>query len=451
MTAPSHVRPAVPDPTSLRARATAILDANWTGASTVPSRLLYPHQWNWDTAFIALGRSRVDEVRARTELRSLLAAQWSNGKVPHIVFNPHVPPDAYFPGPSFWDSRRSPAAPRSIATSGLTQPPLQARVALEMHRRTRDPDASLAFLRAVAPALVRQHRYLMTDRDPFRIGLPVIVHPWESGLDNSPVWDRDLATLAIEPGSLPPYRRHDVDRVDPADRPSDAAYDAFVYLAIRYRDTDYDDRAIPDLPFVVAGPLFAAIHLWSIHALTEIAPLVGLDPRPFREDADRVHAALLERCWDEQDRRFYPYDLQAGHREPEETIVSFVPLLDPDLPAEHVEAICRDLESSCFHPTVEDHFVVPTYGLGEAGYDPRRYWRGPVWLNTNWLLWQGLRQHGRRALAEEVRRSSIALVARSGFFEYFEPIGGAGHGSPDFSWTAALLLDFLAEETPATV
>ncbi len=68
----------------------AVLEANWTGTSTVPSRTLYPHQWSWDSAFIAIGRSRYDQERAERELLSLFAAQWSNGMLPHIVFSPDV-------------------------------------------------------------------------------------------------------------------------------------------------------------------------------------------------------------------------------------------------------------------------------------------------------------------------------------------------------------------------
>ncbi|MBA3235064.1 MAG: hypothetical protein H0T59_03590, partial [Chloroflexi bacterium] len=71
------------DTAALVDAATAVLDANWIGASTVPSRSLYPHQWSWDSAFIAVGRSWSDEVRARQELKTLFDAQWSNGMVPH--------------------------------------------------------------------------------------------------------------------------------------------------------------------------------------------------------------------------------------------------------------------------------------------------------------------------------------------------------------------------------
>ena len=56
----------------IAAGARRVLDENWLGASTLPSRTLYPHQWSWDSAFIAIGRSWYDEARAQQELRSLL-------------------------------------------------------------------------------------------------------------------------------------------------------------------------------------------------------------------------------------------------------------------------------------------------------------------------------------------------------------------------------------------
>ena len=83
---------------------------------------------------------------------------------------------------------------------------------------------------------------------------------------------------------MPPYVRHDLEHGDPKDRPTNEAYDAFVFLAARYRDSGYDDRVLADtVPFVMAGPLFNAIQLWSTHALAEIASVVargsGAPPR----------------------------------------------------------------------------------------------------------------------------------------------------------------------------
>ena len=431
--------------TGLVDRARSVLDASWIGASTLPSRTLYPHQWSWDSAFIALGRSWYDQDRAQQELVSLFHGQWANGKVPHIVFNPDVGEAAYFPGPEFWQSSaRSPAAPRDVETSGITQPPIHARAALEMHRHARDSEASKAFLAWLYPRLVAQHDYLEGPRRAAGSELPYVVHPWESGLDNSPAWDRDLAEIQIPAGALPPYVRHDLDHADAADRPTNEAYDRFVYLAAAYRGSGYDDATLHDtVPYLVAGPLFNAIHLWSTHAIADIAAIVGADPTPHRESAERIHGALQSELWDPATNRFCALDVVHQERSPEDTIVSFMPLLDPDLPTAQVDALMADLRSASFRSDRPDGFVVPSYDLQAADFDERRYWRGPVWINTNWLLWCGLQQHGQLDEADEIAASSVTLVDRSGFREYFGPFGGAGFGTDGFGWTAALTIDLI--------
>ena len=427
--------------------ARSVLDANWTGRHTRPSQTLYPHQWSWDSAFIAVGRSWHDAPRARLELEALFEAQWETGMVPSIVFDAAAPPDAYFPGPDVWQVERSPAAPHGRPTSGITQPPLHARAALEVHRHA-PPDQraeSLAWLERLYPRLVAQQRYLATARDPRGRGLAAIVHPWESGLDDSPAWDRDFDRIAVPPGALPPFRRRDLDHAAAADRPTDADYERFLYLLTLERDVSYDDaRVVAISPFLIADPLFNAIRLWSEHALAEIARLLGADPEPHRAAAQRIHEALIRELWVERRQRFCAWDLRRDQREPEDTIVSFGPLLDPDLPPAIVAAICRELESSSFHPRRHGaHYLVPTYDERAADFDPDRYWRGPVWINTNWLLWHGLRQHDRTDLASEIVASSVELVRRAGFREYFDPLDGSGHGSDRFSWSAALFIDMV--------
>jgi hypothetical protein len=69
-------------------QARAVLDFNWTGEYTMPGPRLYPHQWSWDSAFTAIGYCRYDQDRATRELRHLFEAQWKNGLLPQLVFNP---------------------------------------------------------------------------------------------------------------------------------------------------------------------------------------------------------------------------------------------------------------------------------------------------------------------------------------------------------------------------
>jgi glucosylglycerate hydrolase len=72
----------------LASQAEKILRQNDMGGWTRAAPNLYPHQWSWDNAFIAIGLARIEVRRAASELRTLFAHQWATGKVPHIVFNP---------------------------------------------------------------------------------------------------------------------------------------------------------------------------------------------------------------------------------------------------------------------------------------------------------------------------------------------------------------------------
>lgn len=418
-----------------------ILDGNRRGDHTIPAPGLYPHQWSWDTAFIAIGRSRVDQAGAETEMLRLFEAQWRTGMLPHIRFSPDVPADAYFPGPDFWLCPEvASEAPAGIATSGITQPPVHAMAALEMHRRATDPERSLRFLSALRPGLVALHRYLR-DRRTGLEGLARIVHPWESGMDNSPAWDEALREMHIPDGALPAYERRDLVEADPDDRPRDEAYDRFVYLAVLYRDAGYDDERIrEETPFLVEDPMFNAIWADASAALAEISRLVGEDGREFAEDAERIVRALESRLWDPRYDRFFPYHAREGHPMSHHSIASFVPLLAPGLDQHVARRLigAMDAVRHCDRPTC---FVYPSYDRLDEEFDERRYWRGPIWINTDWLLLRGAQTVGAAAVAHELRTSIIELVRRAGFREYFHPHGDGGYGAHRFAWTAALALD----------
>jgi hypothetical protein len=418
-------------------KAESVLRANWTGASTVPSRRQYPHQWGWDAAFIAFGWARIEPERGERELESILRGQWADGRVPHIVFDPGVPEDAYFPGPAFWRSAEAPGAPAGVATSGLTQPPLHARAALAVARRA--PEGT-AFLRRVFPRLAAQHAYLAGRRDAGGSGLAAIVHPWESGLDDSPAWDEPLAAVELPPEGVAPYVRRDREYVDPSERPSDAAYDRFVQLARDYRDGGYADVGARSA-FLVEDPLFNAIWLWSTHALAEIAVLAGEDPGPYRESAAAIHAGLMARLWDAGRGRFLARDVHTGRLLDRRTVGTLAPLLDPDLAHEVARALAGELGSPHFRS--DAGIGVASYDLLAPDADPRRYWRGPVWANLNWLLAHGLRVHRLDGDADALDATTLRLVRDAGLREYFDPRTGEGRGAPDFSWTAATVLDII--------
>jgi hypothetical protein len=188
-----------PEREELAARAEQVLRKNDMGGWTKAAPELYPHQWSWDSAFIAIGLAHLDTGRAARELLTLFAHQWKTGKVPHIVFNPQAPPESYFPGAEHWAcAAASPDAPPAPPyTSCLCQPPVHAIAALRIWevaklRGEKAVAEAQGFLQEIYPKLLLWHRYLLTLRDPEGSGLVTIYHPWESGTDNSPGGMRPL-------------------------------------------------------------------------------------------------------------------------------------------------------------------------------------------------------------------------------------------------------------------
>ncbi|MFJ1971216.1 MGH1-like glycoside hydrolase domain-containing protein [Streptomyces sp. NPDC087903] len=451
--------PAVTEP-SLHVRAARVLEGNWTGTSTVPSRGLYPHQWSWDSAFIAIGLRHLSPLRAQTELETLLGAQWGDGRIPHIVFNPSVPLDAYFPSPDFWRSStagRAAGAPRTVQTSGIVQPPVHALAAWLVH--CADPGLSRArgFLAGVYPRLAAWHRYLLHRRDLGGGSLASVVHPWEQGMDNSPCWDAPLSRITPTPARS--FRRADLDHGAADDRPTDLDYGRYVRLATDYRDGGYADGADAGAArgasvegaggrgaggFAVEDPAFNALLIASEHALARIARELGATGTARHARAERLTAALVDRLWDPAENLFFCRDVRGGELIPERSVSGLIPLLLPGLPREIAAALVGTACSPHFGLGTSTR-LVPSYDLLGEAFDPHRYWRGPAWFNTSWLVERGLRQHGEQARAGALREAVLRTAESSDFAEYVDPYTGEACGATGFSWTAALTLDLLHE------
>ena len=93
----------------------------------MPSARLYPHQWNWDSAFCAIGWAHLDPRRAARELELLMRGQWDDGLVPHILFDPKAVD--YEPGPRAWGTENAKGKPSAVNTTSITQPPVAATAA----------------------------------------------------------------------------------------------------------------------------------------------------------------------------------------------------------------------------------------------------------------------------------------------------------------------------------
>ena len=122
------------------------------------------------------------------------------------------------------------------------------------------------------------------------------------------------------------------------------------------------------------------------------------------------------------------------------SISGLLPLIVPDLL--QVDELLGTLHAEHFR--LRRTVLLPSFGLTPAGFDTSRYWRGPSWFNTAWILANGLLECGLETEARVLADTMGARALASDFAEYLNPFTGAAHGTRRFSWTAALSLDLHA-------
>ncbi len=426
-------------------KASKILAENWLGHFTIPSPSLYPHQWSWDSAFTAIGNTHYDVSRSIVEIEHLFDAQWKNGMVPHIVFNEKA--TSYFPSPTFYDSQKSSDAPRHVKTSGMTQPSVHAIAAYHIYQNHPDQKEAKEFLKRIFPKLEKFHEYLMTVRDPERMGAITVMHPWESGMDNSPIWDEALKRLVVS--DIPEYQRKDLINVsDPSQRPDHATYDRFIFLLLTMKKHDYNHIDMyDDYPFKIKSSTSTSLLYASNNFMLKIADIIDEDKTRILDWQSRIKKNFDKTFCPNlpKDPLYYDYDLIAEEHILKQTVGSITPIYSGIPSKEHADRIVNMLGDSKFCGTSCHVQMVPSTSLHEKEYTPQLYWRGPVWINVNWLIWRGLQNYGYKEKAEQIKEGVIELVKEHGFYEYYDATTGEGYGAQNFSWTAALLIDMIKD------
>lgn len=417
--------------TELTDAAIAILRENDRGTYTVPTKGLYPFQWNWDSCLTALGQRHFDEGRAWTEIETLFAHQWPDGMVPHIVF--HEADDGYFPGPDVWSTRRP------VPTSGITQPPVAGFALCRLFERAADRAAAERRARALLMGVSAWHRWFYQTRDPAGEGLVAIIHPWESGRDNSVDWDEPFARVPTD--GIAPYTRRDTQHADPAHRPTKDQYDRYIWLLEHFRALDWDTAKLHDAsPFRVVDPGFNAILIRSCADLADLAERLG---EPALAAENRAYAArgvqALETLWSEGRGQYLCLDRVTGRKIDSPSVGGLLATFAA-IPPARAASIAATIEA---HGT---RFRVASHPPADPGFDPKRYWRGPVWLIVNYMIADGLRRAGESVAADRITQSSLDLIRTSGFSEYYDPQTGQPLGGSRFTWTAAMVLEFLATD-----
>lgn len=413
--------------TDLNAEARDILNRNDRGGYTVPTNGLYPYQWNWDSAFVALGFAEFDRNRGWEEIETLVSGQWDDGMIPHIIFHKDDP--GYFPGPSVWMTGKTPA------TSGITQPPVLATIVRKLWEDEGGDPAHPRML-ALYTACLKSHRWFHAFRDPKSNGLVMVTHNWETGRDNSSEWDDALAR--VDTSNVDSYQRRDTGHVDATMRPTQNEYDRYVAILQFGRNCGWNHREIADNgPFRMVDVGMSMELLRANRDLLVIARAIGDEAVVAELEAKIAQSeAGMDWLWNEDAGAYCSRDATTEESSGLVTNASFLAFYAGVGNAAQRARLITALDRITGSAT----YLVPSLEAGSRSYDHKRYWRGPIWLVVSYMVAQGLAEAGHAEWAERIRRDSASLIKKSGFFESFSPEDGSGSGGPDFSWTAAMWL-----------
>jgi glycogen debranching enzyme len=240
------------------------------------------------------------------------------------------------------------------------------------------------------------------------------------------------------------FPRSDRRHLEAAERPSDLEYGRYLAIAERLRDHAYRPASLRQAPFAYVDLCFNSVLAAAEDDLAWLFTELGGRCERAEAAAARIRTALAA-LWDEDAAAFRERDLH-GDEATTSTVADLFPLYAGVPDGRQVRKLFAESLWSAerFGPSAAAPWAVTTVAKSSRAYDSRRYWRGPVWINVNWFLVRGLERSGLAGEAAELRALTLRLVERSGFAEYYEPSTGAPLGSPDFSWSAALVLDLIS-------
>jgi putative isomerase len=262
----------------------------------------------------------------------------------------------------------------------VTKPPIITWSALKLYESSGHRD----FLDEIYEPLTRWNRWWFEFNDPERDGIVQYYHPYSSGLDDSPLWDEGM----------------------PVESP-----DLNTYLVLQ------------------------------MQSLARIATILGLedDANTWAKQADELTERMVEHFWDEQVGVFWA----TRNHQPIQVLTPFnlYPMWTGRLPTSIVQRLVGHLTNPAEFWTT---WPIPTVARSDPKYDPQQMWRGPTWVNINYLFVEMLERNGYRDLARQLRDKTLDLIMQhDDIYEYYHPETGARppKAATLFGWSSAVFID----------
>lgn len=180
-----------------------------------------------------------------------------------------------------------------------------------------------------------------------------------------------------------------------------------------------------------------------------------------------LRRAINQKLWDEDDGFYFDYDFDRRCIHKVWSVASFLPLFAGVCDGAQSAKLAAQLQNP---DTFATAFPIPCVAKSDPTFGSDM-WRGPVWINCNYMVIEGLREYGYNALADTLRDRTVAVMKE--WYEkagtLYEFYGTENDRAPsqlkrkgeviepynfqiryqsvrDYGWSAALLCDWLNEK-----
>lgn len=262
----------------------------------------------------------------------------------------------------------------------VTKPPLLAWAAYKLYEQDGDSE----FLDEIYEPILRWNNWWFEKNDVDGNGLCEYQHPYSSGLDDSPLWDDGM----------------------PVESP-----DLNTYLYLQQE------------------------------ALAKIARIIGKkdDAEMWAQRAQAIIQRMIDLTWDAENGLFWA--TRNRSRVNVRTPFNLFPLITGQLSVDISKRLVAHLtDEHQFWP----RYPVPTVAMDDPKYEPNQMWRGPTWVNVNYLLIEGLQRSGYPDLARDLRHRTLDLICgQDDIYEYYHPASGENppNAASTFGWSSAVFID----------
>jgi hypothetical protein len=357
------------------------------------------------------------EKRALLEFDSIFKSQWKNGFLPHIRY---VQDEGnYYPNADLWNSNHNGTnTSLHYKTSSITQPPLIGYMFDLCFKRAKNKAAFLTELKKYIPQLHSYHKYLFKHRN--YKNCIYIIHPWESGLDNSPVFDtagENAKNMLVRNGFKNLLTdRLDTQNVNEKERPSNKDYELYGLLMDYINQTHAHKEDLP--PFAFIDVVFNTIYIKSLIGIQNIADAckkhrvptddLGVILKETSSFLSSVLQGITEKLYSNNNNCFYCYDIVSKESVKIKTVHNFFPLvLGSCLSSEKIKKLVENFESYNNHNNISP---IPT-NMEEKSFNPYNYWRGPVWPIINWFFIEAFYNLKYYDLYTFLKKETVALIS----------------------------------------